>query len=129
MSFYGYESAPKEIRELYDKLLNCWSRETCAVGMRPDWSRENPTLGQCSITSFIVQDLFGGEVLGIPLPGGGTHCFNELNGVRFDLTSEQFKGKPLDYDNCAVQSRETHFADPSKLERYLLLRKKLLGEK
>ena len=125
MSFYGYESAPKEIRELYDKLLNCWSRETCAVGMRPDWSRENPTLGQCSITSFIVQDLFGGEVLGIPLPGGGTHCFNELNGVRFDLTSEQFGGKVLVYDEKHPQSREKHFASEEKYERYLYIKKEL----
>lgn len=128
MSFYGFESAPDNIRDLYKKLLGCWSRETCAPRMRADWSEDNPTLGQCSITSFLVQDILGGEVLGIPLPGGGAHCFNIVDGFRFDLTSEQFGGKPLDYDNSVIQSRGEHFADPDKYARYLLLKKKLLGE-
>lgn len=127
MSFYGYEAAPENIRELYEKLLSCWSRETCAPRMRADWSPENPTLGQCSITSFIVQDLLGGEVYGIPLPGGGAHCFNEVDGFRFDLTSEQFGDKNLDYVNVIKQRREDHFADPDKYARYLLLKEKLLG--
>lgn len=124
MDFYGEDTAPAAIRELYGKLLNCWSAETCAERMRGDWSEKNPTLGQCSITSFLVQDLFGGKVMGIPLAGGGVHCFNELEGVRFDLTSAQFGGKQLDYDCAAPQTREEHFADPDKLRRYNALRKR-----
>ena len=57
--FYGWETASPFVRKLYDDLLQCWCAETCAPRMRGDWSTENPTLGQCSITSFLVQDIMG----------------------------------------------------------------------
>ena len=125
MGFWGEENAPESVRELYSRLHNCWCAETCAARMRDSWSSGNATLGQCSITSFLVQDLMGGEVLGLPLEGGGTHCFNRVDGVEFDLTSEQFGGKTLDYSNCTVQTRERHFAeDPDKLRRYEVLKRR-----
>ena len=137
-NFYGWEKATvppinndfKGIaspQELYDALTNIWCEYTCAPRLRWNWSKDNVTLGQCSITSFIVQDLLGGEVCGIPLEGGGYHCFNEVGGFRFDLTSEQFGGEALDYDCCVPQSREAHFADADKYARYLLLKDRLLG--
>lgn len=122
MSFYGYETAPENIRALYRKLLKAWSVETCAPRYRPEWSAENPTLGQCSITSFLVQDLLGGDVYGILLPDGAYHCFNEVDGFRFDLTSEQFGDEQLDYGSCVKQSREEHFKNGDKYSRYLLLK-------
>lgn len=125
MSFYGYESAPEHIRALYNDLLHAWSEETCAPRYRPEWSEANPTLGQCSITSFLVQDLLGGEVYGVRLPDGAYHCFNVVDGFRFDLTSEQFGGEALDYDACVPQSREAHFADADKFARYKLLKANL----
>lgn len=128
MSFYGYEEVTDEVRALYERLLGVWCAETCAPRMRADWSNENPTLGQCSITSFLVQDIMGGEVYGIPLQGGGFHCFNVVDGMRFDLTSEQFGDTKLDYDNCVLQSRRVHFADDDKFKRYRLLKKRLLGD-
>ena len=48
--------------ELYDALKNIWCEYTCAPRLREDWSKENITLGQCSITAFLVQDIFGGKV-------------------------------------------------------------------
>ena len=51
---------------LYRLLLGCWRRETCAPRLQEKWSESNPTCGQCSITSFLVQDIFGGEVYGVP---------------------------------------------------------------
>ena len=108
-------------QDLYRALLHCWCAETCAPRMRPRWSAANPTWGQCSITSFLAQDLFGGVVRGVPLEGGGFHCFNEVGGVVFDLTSEQFGGKELNYVNCPEQYRATHFAMDNKQERYFLL--------
>ena len=113
---------------LYDALLACWCAETCAPRMRGRWNTENPTLGQCSVTAFLAQDLFGGTVWGIPLPEGGFHCFNEVCGSVFDLTSEQFGGVILDYSNAVLQSREEHFSKQEKYERYLLLRDRLLTE-
>lgn len=127
MSFYGCDTAPEKVRRLYRALLSCWSIETCTPRFRPNWSPENPTLGQCAITSFLVQDLMGGEVYGVPLEDGGYHCFNTAEGHTFDLTSEQFRGRPVNYASAVLQSREVQFADRGKFERYLLLKEKLLS--
>ena len=125
--FYGWESATEEIRALYDELSQVWSRETCAPRMRGDWSEENRTLGQCSITSFLVQDLLGGKVYGVPLEDGSVHCYNVAQGCLFDLTSEQFGDRVLCYENNPEQFREQHFADADKYSRYELLRDGLLA--
>ena len=123
--FYGAEAVPEEIRELYRDLKHAWCLETCAPRLRPSWSEDNPTWGQCSITSFLVQDLLGGKVYGVPLPEGGFHCFNAVGDYTFDLTSEQFGGEELDYDNRPEQLREVHFADADKFARYELLKERL----
>ena len=109
-------------RQLYDLLKSVWCADTCAPRLRAEWSKQNPTLGQCSITSFLAQDVFGGEVYGVPLAGGGFHCYNVVNGIRFDLTSEQFGEEKLVYDERFPQSREEHFTDEEKFARYKKLR-------
>ena len=135
-AFYGAETpsikpirqeyeAIADQRAMYDLLSGIWCVESCAPRLRPQWSAENPTLGQCSITSFLVQDIFGGEVYGVPLAGGGYHCYNVVGCVRFDLTSEQFGDEALIYDDKHPQSREEHFADADKYARYLLLKREL----
>lgn len=123
--FYGWETASPFVRGLYDDLLKCWCAETCAPRMRGDWSPKKPTLGQCSITSFLVQDIMGGKVYGVPLPEGGYHCYNAARGMVFDLTSEQFGDEVLCYDNNPEQFREDHFSDPDKKARYELLKSRL----
>lgn len=115
----------KNQRDLYDMLDKIWCRYTCAPRLRNNWSEQNKTLGQCSITSFLVQDIFGGDVYGVPLKEGGFHCYNVVDGVKFDLTSEQFSEK-LIYDDLHPQSREVHFADGEKFERYTYLKQELL---
>ena len=130
--FYGWQTADIRDargltpRDYYDLLSEIWCAETCAPRMRPDWSPENRTLGQCSITAFLLQDLYGGKVFGVPLGDGNYHCFNAVDGCVFDLTSEQFGEKALDYSACVEQSREVHFAKEEKQQRYQYLREKLL---
>ncbi len=120
--FKGIES-PKD---LYDALLGIWCRYSCAPRLRDKWSPDNPTLGQCSITAFLVQEIFGGKVLGVLRPGGNYHCFNQVGTAIFDLTSEQFGNEVLDYSNAPEQLREVHFAGSEKLRRYTYLRDRLL---
>ena len=132
--FYGWETADvrdasgRTPREYYDLLSEVWCAETCAPRMRADWSPANRTLGQCSVTAFLLQDLYGGKVWGIPLGDGSFHCFNEAGGRVFDLTSEQFGGTKLDYSSYTEQFREVHFAKEEKRLRYELL-KELLGKR
>ncbi len=112
---------------LYDALSDIWCVDTCASWLRDKWTSDNKTLGQCSITSFIAQDIFGGKVYGIRRPAGNYHCYNVIDGKTFDLTSEQFPGVVLDYTDNPEQFREVHFKDEDKKRRYVLL-KKLLKE-
>jgi len=137
--FYGHETADVKARtgeypgivtpkDLYRALWPLWTRETCTARMREDWTEENRTVGQCAITAFLVQDLFGGRVWGIPLPDGGVHCFNAVDGHVFDLTSEQFGGQKLDYTLRHEQLRHDHFLQPGKRERYEALKEALKRE-
>ena len=129
--FYGWKTADiKDSRGLtprdyYDLLSEIWCAETCAPRMRTEWSKENKTKGQCSITAFLMQDIYGGKVLGIPLDDGGFHCFNVVDGCVFDLTSEQFKDEVLDYTNSTEQSRNIHFSKEEKRLRYEYLKQEL----
>ena len=115
----------RDPRELYDILSGIWCADTCAPRMRQDWTPENKTLGQCSITAFLAQDIFGGKVYGILRPGGNFHCYNAVGGCVFDLTSEQFGDEVLSYENNPEQFREVHFAKEEKRARYELLKEKL----
>ena len=132
-NFYGWQTADIReahgltLRDMYDLLSGIWSADTCAPRMRKDWSESNKTLGQCSITAFLMQDLYGGKVYGVPLGDGNYHCFNVVGNCVFDLTSEQFGDTVLDYSHCPEQTREQHFAKQEKYRRYLALRGALLG--
>ena len=133
--FYGWEAA--HVRDslgltpcdYYDLLSDSWCAETCAPRMRKGWTPENRTLGQCSITAFLIQDIYGGKVYGVPLGDGNYHCFNDVDGCVFDLTSEQFGDTRLDYANCPEQDRAVHFAKAEKKERYELLKERLFARR
>lgn len=131
--FYGWDRATitdtrgLAPRNYYDLLSGIWCADTCAPRMRKDWTPENRTLGQCSITAFLIQDIYGGKVYGVPLGDGNFHCFNDVDGCVFNLTSEQFGDTQLDYANCPEQDRSVHFAKAEKKERYEKLRDALIG--
>ncbi|MCR5542870.1 MAG: hypothetical protein K6F55_01880 [Eubacterium sp.] len=112
-------------QDMYDALSHIWCEYTCAPRLRNEWSKDNITLGQCSITAFLVQDIFGGKVFGVLRPGGNYHCYNVIDGVTFDLTSEQFGDEKLSYEDNPEQFREVHFAKQEKKERYEYLRNEL----
>lgn len=135
-NFYGHEAATvapitpayskiTNPRHLYDLLCEIWCADTCAPRMRKDWTAENYTLGQCSITAFLAQDIFGGEVYGILRSGGNYHCYNVIGDCIFDLTSEQFGDEKLVYENNPLQERCVHFAKEEKRLRYEYLKEAL----
>lgn len=134
--FYGWEQADvspasdeyaeiSDPRVLYDMLSEIWCAETCAPRLRDRWSKENITLGQCSVTAFLAQDIFGGKVYGILRPDGNYHCYNVVSDCVFDLTSEQFGNEKLCYENTHEQFREVHFSKEEKRLRYEYLKKAL----
>lgn len=134
--FWGWETANikpadrkyaaiRDPRMLYDMLSGIWCADTCAQRMRQDWTPENKTLGQCSVTAFLAQDIFGGKVYGVPLADGNFHCYNVAGDCAFDLTSEQFGCESLPYEGSVEQFREVHFAKAEKKKRYESLKNML----
>ena len=133
-NFYGWETADVKSEsgmtpcDLYDLLSETWCEYTCAPRLREGWSKDNKTLGQCSITAFLAQDIFGGEVYGVPNGDGSFHCFNKVGDAVFDLTSEQFD-HPIEYTLDFPQKREIHFAKAEKKSRYETLKAALMGKR
>ena len=109
-------SSPKE---LYRVLAQVWAGDTASP---PDsWSPQVPAKNHCSVTSLIVQDYFGGEILSTKT-SGGTHFYNSINGIKWDLTVSQF-AEPEPCDDT-LSSRELALLDTSE-HKYRLLRDRL----
>ncbi len=85
-------------------LKKCWSIKSSSV-----WTKENPAKGQCGVTSLVINDCFGGEILKTKLPNGQWHFYNSIEGRRFDFTGSQFE-LPIEYHDI-VSSRGEAFSD------------------
>ena len=66
-------------RDYYDLLSKIWSKKTCAPRLQDRWTEDNKTLGQCSITAFLMQDIYGGLVYGVPLEDGNVFKREKLS--------------------------------------------------
>ncbi|MGK5080140.1 YunG family protein [Janthinobacterium sp. HLX7-2] len=105
--------------ELYRSISRVWSGDTSSP--TDAWSQSNPAQNHCSITSLVVQDYFGGEIL-ITETSGGTHFYNLIDGKKWDLTVRQF-AEPVPYDDTP-SSRDAALADTSE-QKYALLTTRL----
>ncbi|MCY0386786.1 hypothetical protein OVY01_05960 [Robbsia sp. Bb-Pol-6] len=105
--------------DLYRALSTVWSGDTASPS--EGWSAANPARNHCGVTSLIVQDHFGGEILRTQT-SGGTHFYNLVDGRKWDLTVSQF-AEPVPFDDTPA-SREMALADTSE-EKYALLTERL----
>jgi hypothetical protein len=105
--------------DLYRAISRVWSADTSSPTNA--WSPSNPAQNHCSITSLIVNDYFGGEILSTQT-AGGTHFYNLIDGRRWDLTVSQF-AEPVPYDDTR-STREAALADTSP-QKYELLKARL----
>lgn len=94
-------------------LPGCWSIETSSL-----WRPENPARGQCDVTSLVVHDICGGEILKTKL-AAGWHFYNRIGGERHDLTDGQFTS-PISYTDEASDRYEALAGATSK--QYATLR-------
>jgi hypothetical protein len=49
------------LAQLEDAIRGAWSEDTASEDN--EWTPDNPSCGQCDITTLVVHDLLGGEVL------------------------------------------------------------------
>lgn len=114
-----------QVADLARRVRRAWSAET---SIDPGgWSPANPAYGQCAVTSLVVQDMLGGELIRSRV-GGVSHYFNQLpDGRIVDLTREQFSSE-AELTDVAGSSRGYVLAfEPTRL-RYKLLLERLTGD-
>ena len=78
--------------ELEAAIRASWSAETSC---EPGWAPENPAFQHCDVTSRVLHDYLGGDVLVCGVIRDGVrvdrHAWNRLpSGLEIDLTREQF---------------------------------------
>jgi hypothetical protein len=83
---------PPTLAEIEAALRSSWARDTSDD---PDeWTPQNPSRGQCAVTSHVIRELLGGEILVAPVKPSINehHCWNRLpSGEEIDLTDDQFR--------------------------------------
>ena len=104
-------------------LEKSWSIETCSPGLREQWTEENSSLGQCAITSLIVNDICGGKIMRC-MASSGSHYYNIIDEQIVDLTVEQFLGEIPDYEHSEERTREYLLGNEDTKKRY----RELLGK-
>lgn len=82
------------LAQLEEAIRGAWSVDTADA--ENDWTPDNPSCGQCDITTLVIHDLVGGEVLAADVFLDGerveAHLWNRLpSGLEIDLTREQFR--------------------------------------
>lgn len=80
-------------------LRKAWSLSTAS-----QWTASNPAAGQCNVTSLLIHELFGGDLLKTPLPAGD-HFYNRIDGKRYDFTASQFD-QPIAYVDLPASRAE-----------------------
>jgi hypothetical protein len=76
--------------DVQSALRKAWSLSTAS-----QWTPTEPAAGQCNVTSLLIHELFGGDLLKTPLPAGD-HFYNRIGGRRYDFTASQFD-QPIAY--------------------------------
>jgi hypothetical protein len=89
------EEYPLTLAGLESAIRASWSIDTCDPTDVPLWSTSEPSRGQCAVTSLVVHDLLGGELLEAEVRHAdgspqGFHYWNRFAGVDVDLTRRQF---------------------------------------
>ncbi|HDX9588191.1 TPA: hypothetical protein ROX98_001130 [Bacillus pseudomycoides] len=97
-----------EMEKMREVLFQSWSKETSSK-----WTLDNPAKGQCGVTSLVVHDFFGGEIMKTKVPEGW-HFYNRINGKRYDFTASQFL-EEVTYMNVPSNSEEA-FADTNEMQ-------------
>lgn len=110
------EFSEENIHKVLDILNRCWSIKSSSK-----WTINNPANGQCSVTSLVINDIFGGYIVKTKV-SEGWHFYNKIGSQTFDFTKSQFLQEPIYED--VLSSREEAFNDTNK-DQYNYLKMKV----
>jgi len=110
-----------KIEELKRIIELSWCEDTCLDSLKKDWNENNKSLGQCAVTSLIVNLYMGGKIMRCETPKGG-HYFNIINDEIVDLTKSQFDFIP-NYENGEERTEDYLLSNEDTKNRYLSLLK------
>lgn len=121
------------IQQLTQALHSSWGADTCFD--TSEWTEGNAARGQCTVSSLIVQDYFGGELLRYQVNEGDLsekHYCNVLDdGTVIDTTGSQYKNpvnlrvKPVDLGEF-TSVRNRCLSDENTKRRYELLKSRVV---
>jgi hypothetical protein len=121
-----------EESKLIKAIQNSWSDKTSSD--EKNWSKENPAYGQCAVTSLVVNDYLGGEIVwaSVKMPDANesSHYFNLIDGQEKDYTKAQFPSgtiipKGIPKTKGYPSTREYILSFQQTRERYNLLKKRV----
>lgn len=122
------------LAEIEEAIRACWGADTAEED--DGWTPDNPARGQCDVTSLVVHDIFGGELLAAEVFRNGepveAHMWNRLaGGVEVDLTRGQFRngeviGEPTARPRSAAIAQPDH-PRYHRYEAYLVLARRVQG--
>jgi hypothetical protein len=119
------------LSEIEAAIRASWSLDTADED--DGWTPDNPARGQCDVTSLVVHDMFGGEILAAGVFRDGerveSHMWNRLpGGMEVDLTREQFRNGEV-LGEPSVRTRPAHFDSEHpryhRYEAYLVLARRV----
>lgn len=119
-----------EILRMSAALSGAWNKETAYPKDQSRWHEGVPSIGQCAVTSLLVQNRLGGK---IHRNDAFHHYWNEMpSGALVDFTHEQFKiADPISSEG--VVSRDLLISgkgasEARTKERYKVLRRRVKGQ-
>jgi hypothetical protein len=119
------------LAQIEDAIRASWGADTADIN--DGWTPENPSRGQCDVTSLVVHDIFGGELLAAGVFRDGerveSHMWNRLpGGIELDLTRDQFTDGEV-IGESSVRERPSEFAREHpryhRYEAYLVLARRV----
>lgn len=112
------------IRQLTYALQSSWGKDTAINGI---WREDIPSLNQCVVTSLVVQDYFGGELLRSKMDDGDSHYWNntkahgeeDYTAPQFSYTKQKLVGEVI------IRDREYVLSFPDTVKRYNILKERV----
>lgn len=107
-------------------IAQSWCQDTAYHKDAPNWTPNNPALGQCAVTALLFNEFFGGTIYSGISDTGIMHFWNTKYGFKIDLTKQQFSGK-IKFTNITQWDRRDLLQTGDVAVRYELLKKKVLA--